>query len=65
MAVGDAFCFSAIASRSDSSSTFFARGVNGMWPARLPRPARDVERARPERRLHLSPDGVEIDAERA
>jgi hypothetical protein len=25
--------FIATASRSDSSSTFFARGVKGMWPA--------------------------------
>ena len=57
--------FSASASRSDSSSTFFARGVNGMWPPR-PRPRRGgVERARSEGRLHAVPDGVQVDAERA
>ena len=57
--------FSASASRSDSSSTFFARGVNGMWPfgARVPR--RGVERARSEGRLHAVPDGVQVDADRA
>ena len=37
VAVGDALRFMAIASRSDSSRTFFARGVNGMWPAARPR----------------------------
>ena len=51
----------AMASRRDSSRTFFARRLNGRWP----RPTRPggVECARTERGLHRRADGVEVDAE--